>query len=128
MADHAVGADVGRYAGEDVGICLHQVIQIIGIGHYVSRLPQLDLDHVDAHLVNLLLDHARQAVAQGEDHDYRPHADDDAQHGKQGPHFAGGEGLDGQAEGLGKVHAPTSSSSSPSWGWTTARGSWASPS
>ena len=129
VADHAAQVDVGGHAGEDVGVFVHQVIQLLRVGHHaVSHRPNLDLDHIDAHLVHLLLDHAGEAVAQGENHNHRPHADDDAQHGEQGPHFAGGEGFYRKAEGLSKVHAPTSSSSSSPWGWTTARGSRESPS
>ena len=129
MADHGIDPQIGGYAGEDVRVCLHQVIHLLRVGQSVlGPAEELGLDHVDAQFVHLLLDHAGQAVAQGQDDNDRPHADDDAQHGEQSPHLAGGEGLDGQTEGLGKIHAPTSSSSSSPWGWTTARGSRESPS
>ena len=120
VADHGIDPQIGGYAGENVRVCLHHVIHILRVGQPIRcAAEELGLDHVDAQLIHLLLDHAGQAVAQGQDDDDRPHADDDAQHGEQGPHFAGGQGFDGQPEGLGKIHKDSSSSS---WGWTTARG------
>ena len=134
VAQSGLEGDIGGHAGEHVRVGLHQVVHVRGVqihGGTVSPAPHVGLHHIDAQLIHLFVDHPLDPVAQSQDDDDRGHADDDAQHGEQGAHLAGGQGLDGQTEGLSCVHAPTScsSSSSPaSPGCTTARGSWASPS
>ena len=106
---------------------LHQLVHLVRIEvHSGAVAPAVDhgLNQVDTHVLHLLVHHLLQAVAQGDDHNHRSHADDNAQHGQKRPHLAGAQGLDGQAEGLRKVHASTSASSA----CTTALGSAASPS
>ena len=130
LADGGLGVHIGGNTGEHVRVFLHQIIHILGVqgrGGPIPSSPDIGHHHVDPQLIHLLLHHAGQAVAQGQDNDDGGHADDDAQHGEQGAHLAGGQGLDGQAEGLSIVHTASTSSSAAS-GWTTARGSWASPS
>ena len=114
---------------------LHQLVHIVRVqihGGAVAPAPHIGLHHVDPQLLHLFVHHPLHSVAQSQDDDDRGHADDDAQHGQQGTHFAGGQGLQRQAEGLSKVHTAPScsamSASGGSSGWTTARGSWASPS
>ena len=139
-----LSGDIGGHAGDVLGIFIHQFIHIVWV-HRTGVPPvhkQLDLDQIGAQLLKLLVHHILHAVAQAGDNDDGTHADDDAQHGEQSPHLAGHQGLQGQAEGLSKVHAPAScsageasenppaagSSCSISSGRTTALGSWASPS
>ena len=108
---------------------IHQLIHPLRVqqhGRTVAPAIDIGLDQIDAHALHLLVHHLLQSVAQRDDDDHRSHTDDDAQHGKKGPHFTGPQGLDRQFEILGDIHAPASSPHAS--GWTTARGSPASPS
>ena len=132
LPDLGGGRHIGRDAGEVLGVLFHQGVHIIRVhvpGAALSAAIDHHLDQVGTQLLELGVHVVLHAVAQARDDDDGCHADDDAQHGQQCPHLAEHQGLDGQLEGLGKVHASSSSpASSSSWGWTTAWGSLASPS
>ena len=142
LPDHALGHDIGADAGEILGIFVHQGVHVVGrhrAGGETAEVVDLDLEQVGAQLFKLLVHHLLHTVAQTGDDDDRAHANDDAQHGEKGPHLAGHQGLERQAEGLGEIHTaapspafapskPAPSSPLSSSGWTTALGSWASPS
>ena len=56
------------------------VIVILSLGNGLTGMVQQQVDKLGINmiqLIHLLLDHAGEAVAQGQDHDHRPHADDD---------------------------------------------------
>ena len=123
-----------------MGILFYQGIHIVGF--YIQRgagKVDLSLDQIGTHLLKLVVHIVLHSVAQAGDDDDGGHADDDAQHGQQRPHLTGHKAFDGQLEGLSEIHASTSpvrravkpspaSPSLPSSGWTTAWGSWESPS
>ena len=123
--------DIGGHAGEVLGVLVHQFIEILHIHVTGAAGPPAighDLDQIGAHFLKLVVHQVGHAVAQRQDHNDSAHADDYAQHGEEGPHFAGPKGFQGQLEGLPKVHASTSPSRPASSGCTTAAGSLASPS
>lgn len=129
LAHSGTARDPGGDAVKGLRVLLHKGEHLIGrdvAGGSVAHAPGVGVDLSDAQLIHLLLYHAGETVAQGDDDDHRPHADDNAQHGQKGPHFAGPQGFESQLEGLSEIHAPASSPLSA--GRTTASGAFASPS
>ena len=125
-ANQGTGLDIGGDAGKILGIFCRQCVHIVGI-HTAggAAAKNVGLHQIGAHLLELAVHVVLHPVAQTGDDDDGTHADDDAQHGEEGTHFAGQQAFDGETEGLGEIHGATSSLSSAV---TTARGSRASPS
>ena len=126
---HPAHRHIGADGGEVLGVLVVQLIHILRADPAGgAAVPHVDLNHVRAHGLKLVVEHLLHTVAQRDDDDDGGHADNDAQHGEHGAHLAGEQGLDGQNERLLESHQAVTSSSSATLGCTTAWGSRASPS
>ena len=105
LDDHlGVNLAVGGDALHQIAQAQAVVVQLLGhvfagvaVGAYLQLVGALALDVLHGLLVLPL---------EGGDHDdHRGHADDDAQHGQEGAHLLGDNGLDGHLEGLLQIHA-----------------------
>ena len=111
----------------EVLVLVYQGVHLL-LGHAAGGAPAQDLDRqgIGTHVGEAFFNIALHTVAQAHDDDDGADADDDAQHGQQGPDLAAEDVLHGHLEGFQQAHAPAPSPVSV--GDTTALGARASPS